>query len=49
MSVKSRKAQVPPSKPWKDEAPEVTDAVVQYADKTAGKDCDLVHGGGGIF
>jgi hypothetical protein len=49
MSMKFGKAKMPASKPRKDEQRETTDAVVQDADKTEGKDRDLVHGDGGTL
>jgi hypothetical protein len=38
-----------PSEPRKDEEREMRKAVVQDADKTEGKDRDLVHGDGGTI
>ena len=46
MSMKFGKAKMPTSKPRKDEERETRRAVVQDADKTEGKDRDLVHGDG---
>jgi hypothetical protein len=46
MSLKLGKPKMPPSEPRKDEERE---AVVQDADKTEGRDRDLVHGDGGTL
>jgi hypothetical protein len=46
MSLKLGKP-MPPSEPRKDEERETREAVVQDADKTEGRDRDLVHGDGG--
>jgi hypothetical protein len=46
MSLKLGKPKMPPSEPRKDEERE---AVVQNADKTEGRDGDLVHGDGGTL
>jgi hypothetical protein len=47
MSLKLGKPKMPPSEPRKDEERETREAVVQDADKTEGRDRDLVHGDGG--
>jgi hypothetical protein len=49
MSLKLGKPKMPPSKPHKDKERETREAIVQDADKTEGKDRDLVHGGGGTL
>jgi hypothetical protein len=49
MSLKLGKRKMPPSEPRKDEQREMRKAVVQDADKTEGKDRDLVHGDGGTL
>jgi hypothetical protein len=49
MSLKLGKPKMPPSEPRKDEERETREAVVQDADKTEGKDRDLVHGDGGTL
>jgi hypothetical protein len=49
MSLKLGKPKRPPSEPRKDEQREMREAVVQDADKTEGKDRDLVHGDGGTL
>jgi hypothetical protein len=46
MSLKLGKPKMPPSEPRKDER-ETREAVVQDADKTEGRDRDIVHGDGG--
>jgi hypothetical protein len=43
------KPKMPPSEPRKDEERETREAVVQDADKTEGRDRDLVHGDGGTL
>jgi hypothetical protein len=43
------KLKMPPSEPRKDKERETREAVVQDADKTEGKDRDLVHGDGGTL
>jgi hypothetical protein len=43
VSLKLGKPEMPPSKPRKDEERETREAVVQDADKTEGRDRDLVH------
>jgi hypothetical protein len=45
-SLKLGKPKMPASKPRKDEGREMPQAIVEDADKTEGKDRDLVHGGG---
>ena len=40
---------MPASKPRKDEERETRQAIVEDADKTEGKDRDLVHGDGGTL
>jgi hypothetical protein len=40
---------MPPSKPRQDEERETRKAIVEDADKTEGKDRDLVHGDGGTL
>ena len=49
MSLKLGKAQMPASAPRKDTKREMLQAVVKDADKTEGKDRDLVHGDGGTL
>jgi hypothetical protein len=49
MSLKLGKPKMPPSEPRKDKEREVRQAVVEDADKTEGKDRDLVHGDGGTL
>jgi hypothetical protein len=49
MPLKLGKPKMPPSEPRKDEEREMRKAVVQDADKTEGKDRDLVHGDGGTI
>jgi hypothetical protein len=49
MSLKLGKPKMPPSEPRKDEERETREAVVQDADKTEGKDRDLLHGDGGTL
>lgn len=49
MSLKLGKPKVPPSKPRKDEERETREAIVQDANKTEGRDRDLVHGDGGTL
>ena len=46
MPLQLGKPKIPASKPRKDEERETRRAVVQDADKTEGKDRDLVHGDG---
>ena len=46
MSRKLGKPNMPPSQPRKDKERETREAIVQDADKTEGKDRDLVHGDG---
>jgi hypothetical protein len=45
MSLKLGKPKMPPSEPQR----ETREAVVQDADKTEGRDRDLVHGDGGTL
>ena len=40
---------MPPAEPRKDRAREMREAIVEDADKTEGKDRDLVHGDGGTL
>jgi hypothetical protein len=47
MSLKLGKPKMPPSEPREDKQRETREAMVQDADKTEGKDRDLVHGDGG--
>ena len=47
MALQPGKPKTPPSKPRKDEERETRHAIVEDADKTEGKDRDLVHGDGG--
>jgi len=49
MSLKPGLPKMPLSEPHKDERREMREAVVQDADKTEGKDRDLVHGEGGTL
>jgi hypothetical protein len=49
MPVKFGKPKIPPSKSRKDSEREMTNAVIEDADKTEGKDRDLVHGDGGTL
>jgi hypothetical protein len=49
MSLKLGKPKMPLSEPRKNEERETREAVVQDADKTEGKDRDLVHGDGGTL
>jgi hypothetical protein len=49
MSLKFGKPKMPPSEPRTDKQREMRQAVVQDADKTEGKDRDLVHGDGGTL
>ena len=49
MSLKLGKPKMPPSEPRTDKQREMRQAVVQDADKTEGKDRDLVHGDGGTI
>jgi hypothetical protein len=46
VSLKLGKPKMPPSEPRKDKEREMRQAVVEDADKTEGKDRDLVHGDG---
>ena len=43
------KPKMPASKPKKDEERETRQAIIEDADKTEGKDRDLVHGYGGTL
>ncbi len=47
--MKFGKPKIPPSKPRKDVEREMTNAVIEDAGKTEGKDRDLVHGNGGTL
>jgi hypothetical protein len=49
MSLKVAKPKMPPSEPCKDKEREMRQAVVEDADKTEGKDHNLVHGDGGTL
>jgi hypothetical protein len=49
MSLKLGKPKMPPSPPRKDEARKMRQAIVKDADKTEGKDRDLIHGDGGTL
>jgi hypothetical protein len=49
MSLNLGKRKMPPSQPRKDKERETREAIVQDADKTEGKDRDLVHGDGGTL
>jgi hypothetical protein len=49
MPLQLGKSKMPPSKPRKDEEREMRQAIVEDADKTEGKDRDLVHGDGGAL
>lgn len=49
MSLKLGKPKMPPSKPRKDEEREMREAVIKDADKSDGKERDLVHGDGGTI
>lgn len=49
MSLKLGKPKMPPSEPRKDKERDVRQAVIEDADKTEGKDRDLVHGDGGTL
>jgi hypothetical protein len=49
MSLKPGKPKMPPSEPRKDSERGTREAVVKDADKTEGKDRDLVHGDGGTL
>jgi hypothetical protein len=49
MALQPGKPKMPPSKPRKDEDRETRQAIVEDADKTEGKDRDLVHGDGGTL
>lgn len=49
MSLKLGKPKMPPSEPRKDKERDMRRAVVEDADKTEGKDRDLVHGDGGTL
>jgi hypothetical protein len=49
MPLQLGKPKMPPSKPHKDEERETRQAIVEDADKTEGKDRDLVHGDCGML
>jgi hypothetical protein len=49
MGLQQGKAKMPVSKPRKDEERETRQATIEDADKTDGKDRDLVHGDGGTL
>ena len=49
MPLKLGKPKMPPSEPRNDKQREAREALVQDADKTEGKDRDLVHGDGGTL
>jgi hypothetical protein len=49
MSLKLGMPKMPASEPRKNKARETQQAIVQDADKTEGKDRDLVHGDGGTL
>ena len=49
MSSTPPKAKLPASEPRKDRDRDTRDALVKDADKTEGKDRDLVHGDGGTI
>jgi hypothetical protein len=49
MSLKLGKPKMPRSEPRDDKQRETRQAIVQDADKTEGKDRDLVHGDGGTL
>ena len=49
MSLKPDKPKIPPSKPWEHVERDMREEVVEDADKTEGKDRDLVHGDGGTL
>jgi hypothetical protein len=49
MSLKLGKPKMPPFEPRKDKERETREAIVQDADKTEGKDRDLVHGDSGTL
>ena len=49
MSLKQGKPKMPRSEPRKDTARDVKNAIAEDADKTEGKDRDLVHGDGGTL
>jgi hypothetical protein len=49
MPLKLGKPKMPPSDPREDKERETRKAIIQDADKTEGKDRDLVHGDGGIL
>jgi hypothetical protein len=49
MPLKFGKPKMPRSEPRKDKEREMRQAVVKDADKTEGKDRDLVHGDGGTL
>jgi hypothetical protein len=49
MALQWGKPKMPPSKPRNDKDRETRQAIVEGADKTEGKDRDLVHGDGGTL
>jgi len=49
MALRLRKSKMSASKPRKDEEREARQAIIEDADKTEGKDRDLVHGDGGTL
>jgi hypothetical protein len=49
MAFRLGKPKMPASKPRKDEERETRQAIVEDADKTEGKNRDLVHGDGGTL
>ena len=49
MALQLVKPKMPASKPKKDEERETRQAIIEDADKTEGKDRDLVHGDGGTL
>jgi hypothetical protein len=49
MSMKLGKPKMPPSETRKDTKRDTRKAIVEDADKTEGKDRDLVHGNGGTL
>jgi hypothetical protein len=49
MSLKLGKPKMPSSQPRKDKERAMREAIIEDADKTEGKDRDLVHGDGGTL
>jgi hypothetical protein len=49
MPLQPEKPKMPPSKPRKNEERETRQAIIEDADKTEGKNRDLVHGEGGTL